>query len=63
MNCDNIARKIFNYRKKIESISPEHYRIVLSHRTKLAHPLSQNVFDAIAIPGFNLYCSLARVAL
>jgi len=26
-------QKIFNYRKKIKSIDPYHYRIVLSHRT------------------------------
>jgi len=34
MNCDNIASKIFQLsQKKIESIGPDHYRIVLSHRT------------------------------
>jgi len=26
MNCDNIASKFFSYRKKIESIGPDHYR-------------------------------------
>jgi len=33
MNYDNIASKNINYRKKIESIGPDYYRIALSHRT------------------------------
>jgi len=32
MNCDNIASKNFNYRKKIESSGPNHYRIAFSLR-------------------------------
>jgi len=43
MNCDNIAsKKISIITKKIESIGPDHYRIVLSYRTKFAHQLSQS---------------------
>jgi len=40
-------QNFFNHRKKIESIGPDHYSIVLSHRT------AQNVFDAIAIPALS----------
>jgi len=47
-------QKNFNYRKKNRIHWPDHYQIVLLHRTKPALQISQNVFDAIAIPDYNI---------
>jgi len=59
MNCDNIALKIFNYRKKIEFIGPDHYRIAYSLRINYRKMSSMrlpsllwSIFDVVYQPAF-----------